>query len=138
MSARQHRILTLMARQENRELGHLSMQLGHLRSREMQQFDMADRLGQMLDQSAQAPSQPMTPGQLSTAHFMGRTLVQQLEATRSQMARTREQRAALEQDLSQHQRRQQILQERADLSRRAQLQARADAQDNAALPRRTR
>ncbi len=138
MSARQHRILTLMARQENRELGHLSIQLGNLRNREMQEFDMADRLGQMLDQSAQVPAQPMTPGQLCTAHFMGRTLVQQLEATRSQMARTREQRAALEQDLSEHQRRQQILQERADLNRLAQLQARADTQDNAALPRRTR
>ena len=137
MSARQHRLLTLMARQENRELGHLSMQLGHLRQQEMQQFDMADRLGQMLDQSAQAPAEPMTPGQLSTAHFMGRTLVQQLEATRSQMARTRQERAAVEQDLSQHQRRQQILQERADLSRRALHVARAEAEDNATLPRRT-
>jgi hypothetical protein len=134
MSARQHRLLTLMARQENRELGHLSMQLGHLRRQELQQFDMADRLGQ----SAQAPSQPMTPGQLSTAHFMGRTLVQQLEATRSQMARTRQERAAVEQDLSQHQRRQQILQERAELSRRALHLARAAAEDNATLPRRTR
>lgn len=138
MSARQHRILSLMARQENRELGHLSMQLGSLRDREMQEFDMADRLGQMLDQTAQAPALPMTTGQLSTAHFMGRTLVQQLEATRSQMARTREQREALEQDVSQHQRRQQILRERADLSRRAMIEARAEAQANANIPRRTR
>ena len=138
MSARQHRILTLMARQENREMGHLSMQLGHLRQQEMQQFDMADRLGQMLDQTATLPPQPMTPGQLSTAHFMGRTLVQQLEATRSQMARTRQERAAVEQDLSQHQRRQQILQDRAELNRRALNLARAEAEDDATLPRRTR
>ncbi|WP_417727049.1 hypothetical protein [Roseovarius sp.] len=138
MSARQHRILSLMARQENRELGHLSMQLGSLRNREMQEFDMADRLGQMLDQTAQAPAQPMTTGQLSTVHFMGRTLVQQLESTRSQMARTKEQRVALEQDFSQHQRRQQILNDRADQSRRALLSARADAQENTTLPRRTR
>lgn len=138
MSARQHRILSLMARQENRELGHLSMQLGSLRSREVQEFDMADRLGQMLDQTAQPPAQPMTTGQLSTAHFMGCTLVQQLEATRSQMARTREQREALEQDVTQHQRRQQILRERADTSRRAMIEARAEAQANANIPRRTR
>jgi hypothetical protein len=138
MSARQHRLLTLMARQENRDLGHLSIQLGHLRQQEMQQFDIADRLGQMLDQTATLSTQPMTPGQLSTAHFMGRTLVQQLEATRSQIARTRQERTAVEQDLSQHQRRQQILQERADLCRRALHLARAEAEDNAAQPRRTR
>ena len=54
------------------------------------------------------------------------------------MARTRQERAAVEQDLSQHQRRQQILQERADLNRRALHVARAEAEDNATLPRRTR
>jgi len=136
MSPRQLHLLSLMATRARGEVGQISAQIGALRHREMQQFDMADRLGRLLQETAQAPAQPMTRGELNAAQFMGRTLVQHLQDTRSQMAQTREERSALEADLSHQARRQTVLDARADETRRALHRARADAQDSAALPRR--
>jgi chromosome segregation ATPase len=136
MSPRQLHLLSLMATRVRGEVGQISAQIGALRHREMQQFDMADRLGRLLQETAQAPAQPMTRGELNAAQFMGRTLVQHLQDTRSQMAQTREERNALEADLSHHARRQTVLDARADETRRALHRAGAEAQDSTVAPRR--
>jgi chromosome segregation ATPase len=136
MSPRHLHLLSLMATRARGEVAQVSARIGALRHREMQQFDMADRLDRLLQETAQAPAQPMTRGELNAAHFMGRTLVQHLQDTRSQMAETREVRSALEADLSQHARRRTVLDARADETRRALQEARAEARDSAAPLRR--
>jgi len=130
MSPRQLHLLSLMARRARGEVGQISSSLGELRNREMDQFDMADRLGQLLRDTTLPASRPMTRGTLSTVQFMGQTLMQHLEETRAQMALTQEQRAALEADLQFHARRQSVLDARAHETRRALLAAREDASDN--------
>jgi hypothetical protein len=118
MTARKIRIMSLMAKQEQRQVGQLAVELGDLRSREMQQFDMLDRLNQILEQTGAAPREAMTPGQLKTRHFIGSTLVQQLEDMRGQMAETQVQRQEVEADLSHHHQRGRILNDRIDQTRR--------------------
>lgn len=118
MTARKIRIMSLMAKQEQRQVGQLAVELGDLRSREMQQFDMLDRLNQILEQTGAAPREAMTPGQLKTRHFIGSTLVQQLEDMRGQMAETQVQRQEIEADLSHHHQRGRILNDRIDQTRR--------------------
>ena len=118
MTARKIRIMSLMAKQEQRRMGRLSAQLGDLRSREMQQFDMLDRLNQILEQTGTAPRETMTPGQLRTRHFIGSTLVQQLEDMRGRMAETQSQRQEIEADLSHHHQRGRVLNDRIDQTRR--------------------
>lgn len=136
MSHRQLHLLSLMARRARGEVGQLSASIGELRSREMHQFDMADRLGQLLQDTAQPASQPMTRGALSAAHFMGHSLMQHLQATRAQMALTQEQRAVLEADLQFHARRQSVLDARAHETRRALLEEREERSDSAMPHRR--
>lgn len=118
MTARKIRIMSLMAKQEQRQMGRLATQLGELRSREMQQFDMLDRLNRILEQAGTAPREAMTPGQLRTRHFIGSTLVQQLEDMRGRMAETQVQRQEVEADLGQHHQRGRILNDRIDETRR--------------------
>ena len=118
MTARKIRIMSLMAKQEQRQMGRLSAQLGDLRSREMQQFDMLDRLNQILEQAGTAPREAMTPGQLKTRHFIGSTLVQQLEEVRGRMVETQTRRQEVEADLSQHHQRGRVLGDRIDQTRR--------------------
>ncbi|MFA8388029.1 MAG: hypothetical protein ACEPO2_20610 [Pelagibaca sp.] len=118
MTARKIRIMSLMAKQEQRQVGQLALQLGDLKTREMQQFDMLDRLGQILEQTGTAPREVMTPGQLRTRHFIGSTLVQQLEEMRGRMAETQTRRQEVEADLSHHHQRGRILGDRIDQTRR--------------------
>lgn len=118
MTARKIRIMSLMAKQEQRQMGQLASQLGALKTREMQQFDMLDRLNQILEQTGTAPREAMTPGQLRTRHFIGSTLVQQLEDMRGRMAETQSQRQEVEADLSHHHQRGRILNDRIDQTRR--------------------
>jgi ribosomal 50S subunit-associated protein YjgA (DUF615 family) len=118
MTARKIRIMSLMAKQEQRQAGQLAMQLGDLKTREMQQFDMVDRLNQILEQTGNAPRETMTPGQLRTRQFIGSTLVQQLEDMRGQMAETQVQRQQVEAGLSHHHQRGRILNDRIDQTRR--------------------
>ncbi len=118
MTARKIRIMSLMAKQEQREVGQLASQLGDLRSRELQQFDMLDRLNRILEQTGTAPREAMTPGQLRTRHFIGSTLVQQLEDMRGRMAETQVQKQEVEADLTHHHQRGRILSDRIDQTRR--------------------
>jgi chromosome segregation ATPase len=118
MTTRKIRIMSLMAKQEQRQIGQLASQLEDLRSREMQQFDMIDRLNNILEQAGAAPPEAMTPGQLRTWHFIGNTLVQQLEEVRGQMVEIQSRRRQVEADLSQHHQRGRILNDRIDQTRR--------------------
>ena len=118
MTARKIRIMSLMAKQEQRQVGRLASRLGDLKSREMQQFDMLDRLNQILEQTGTAPRETMTPGQLRTRHFIGSTLVQQLDQMHSQMAETQSQMQEVEADLTHHHQRGRILIDRIDQTRR--------------------
>ena len=118
MTARKIRIMSLMAKQEQRQVGRLASRLGDLKSREMQQFDMLDRLNQILEQTGTAPRETMTPGQLRTRHFIGSTLVQQLDQMHSQMAETQSQMQEVEADLTHHHQRGRILTDRIDQTRR--------------------
>lgn len=118
MTARKIRIMSLMAKQEQRQVGQLASQLGDLRSRELQQFDMLDRLNRILEQTGTAPRETMTPGQLRTRHFIGSTLVQQLEDMRGRMAETQVQKQEVEADLTHHHQRGRILSDRIDQTRR--------------------
>lgn len=117
MTARKIRILSLMAKQEQRQMGKLASQLGTLQSREIQQFDMLDRLNQILEQTEDAPREAMTPGQLRTRQFIGSTLVQQLEDMRDRMAEIQLQRQEVEAELSYHHQRDRTLHERIDQTR---------------------
>jgi uncharacterized protein involved in exopolysaccharide biosynthesis len=118
MTARKIRIMSLMAKQEQRQVGQLASLLGDLRTRELQQFDMLDRLNQILEQTGTTTREAMTPGQLKTRHFIGSTLVHQLEEMRGRMAETQVQRQEVEADLSHHHQRGRILSDRIDQTRR--------------------
>lgn len=118
MTARKTRIMSLMAKQEQRQVGQLAEQLGDLKTREMQQFDTVDRLNQILEQAGTPLQEAMTPGQLKTRHFIGSTLAQQLEDIRGKMAETRVQRQEVEADLNHHHQRRRVLNDRIDQTRR--------------------
>jgi len=118
MTARKIRIMSLMAKQEQRQAGQLAKQLGDLKNRQMQQFDMVDRLNQVLEQAGTPPREAMTPGQLKTRQFIGSTLVQQLEEMRGRMAETQVQRQEVEAGLNHHHQRGRILTDRIDQTQR--------------------
>jgi hypothetical protein len=126
MSPRRLQVMSLMARHGRSQLGRIAAELGAARNREMQQFDLADRIDRMMAQTAQPAGEALSRGQLSAAHFMGSTLARQLQDTRAQMSEAQAQRAALEQDLTRQAHRQQVLTERADETRRALMRARED------------
>lgn len=128
MSPRRLRVLSLMAKQEKQHIGQAAARLKELRDRELQQFDLADRLAQMIEQTAPAAAGPVTIGQLASSSWMGKQLVQQLEQTRSQMDLTRQQRQDVEEDLSRRHHREKVLSERAEETRRALIQDRANRQ----------
>lgn len=136
MTARRAEVLTLMQRKARCDMGRMGAALGTLRSREMQEFDLLDRLARMLDISARPEAGPMTPGQLASAHYMGRTLTEQMSLTEAQMSRTRQERAALEHDLAQQQRRARVLADHAAELRRDLAGACDAAAEQAAQRRR--
>ena len=126
MSDRKLHLMGLMVKQGRGRMGRLAAELGAARTREMQQFDLADRIDRMLSQASHPAGQALSPGQLNTAHFMGYTLAQQLQTTRDRMTETQAQRAELERDLTRQAHRQQVLTERTDETREALSRHRDD------------
>ena len=126
MSPRHLRLLTLMSRRAHGDVAKTSAEIGQLRNREIQQFDMMDRLGRILEDSSRPAAAPMRAGELSAAHFMGQTLAQHIRETRQQMARAQERRVALQQTLNAQAQRQAILAERAEMTRRSIADAQSE------------
>ena len=134
-AARRLRLLSLMALQERQQMGLASSRVQNLRNQETRQFDMADRLGGLLDRTTAGTGQPLSHGQFCADQFMRLTLASQLEQVRTDMDQTRRQRKAAEQDLSHHHQKEQVLSERAKDTHRAMLRDRA-AQTYENQPRR--
>lgn len=126
MSPRRVKILALMAQKERRDLSTAAIALNDVARRQMQHFDMADRLSSLLNQTATTDSKPMSRGQLQTAMWMGQTLTQQLNITHSQLAEIQEERKVIEHNVAHHSVRERILSERALEARQIMLRERAE------------
>ncbi|MFD0857501.1 hypothetical protein [Roseovarius aquimarinus] len=135
MSARRAHLLSLMELRARSELGRTGAALGDLRQRELQQFDLMDRLGRMLELSAQHGAEPMSPGALASAHYLGHTLSRELSATQERMRRTREEREALEHELARQHQRARVLGDHAGTARLA-IRREAEEAEEAAMIRR--
>lgn len=126
MSPRKVKILSLMAQKERRDLSTAAVALNDVARRQMQHFDMVDRLSNLLNQTSTTGSAPMSRGQLQTAMWMGQTLTQQLNITHSQLAEIQEERKVIEHHVAHHSVRERILSERALEARQIMLRERAE------------
>lgn len=141
MSPRRANIYSTMARKQQTQLSRIANELNQETARQLQQFDMADRLQQMLDETtlhAASIGAPMTLGQLTTAHSMGQMLVKELERTHQELDAAQERQTALKRDMAQVGQRERILKERAEEARRAAMVENQDKQDQMLLENRRR
>lgn len=127
MTERRLKLLTLMARQAQVEIGQMSLRLNQLRQTELQHFDMTDRLNAILaDTHGGAGRGAITRGELGTSQFMQQAVMTQLEALRQQAEAAQIERRALEAELGQHSQRRAVLTDRADATRQSLAQLKSE------------
>jgi len=141
MSPRRANLYSLMARKQQTQLSRIANALNVENARQMQQFDMADRLRQMLEENnlqSDGGNHPLTLGQLATAHSMGQLLVKQLEQTNHELDEGQKRQSALKKDMAQVGQRERILKERAEEARRAAMSEHQNKQDQMLMETRNR
>ena len=86
MSERKEYVLGLMRRQARAKRDRLGKDLAATRQKEMLEFDLAERIGTILDQTQAPQAQPDRIGELTSIGFMTRRLVEQLESSSKRYA----------------------------------------------------
>lgn len=127
MSARRLRILQLMAQREQREIGLASAQLGALRQHAAQQFDLVDRLDQLIAQSAVPAASTVSRGNLLTSQFLQQAMLTQRDAAAAQLSALHSACQDQMATLGAHQQRRTVLSDHAEATRRSLQATAADA-----------
>lgn len=127
MSPREVRLLTLMAQKARNDMGQVSAELVHVKTQQMQSFDLSDRLHQMREQLTPSANQALSPGQLATAMWMGQTLSQQIETMQTRMAEMQAQQKQLEQELGLKGQKERVLADRCEKARQGLRRTRQEA-----------
>lgn len=129
MTQRKEHLLGLLHRTARIRTEQLGTQVKALKDKEFGTFELEDRIGRVLAQSDESKASLSRAGELLAAHFMGRTLVQQLEETRAKRDALGQERAARESDLRDASMRTKILEDRRSDTARANRVAREAAED---------
>lgn len=129
MTHRRLRILQLLVQREQRDIGKISAQIRGLREDEINQFDLVDRLDNLLAQCAPTDRKPISRGSMMTMQFLQKTMLTQRETVQTQLDGLRADRRRKTAQLVAHQQRKIILEEHADTVHRAISQMAASKAD---------
>ena len=132
MSDRRWRLLRLMAQRENQELGVASARLADLRSREMQQYDLIDRLDTLLAHSDLPDHRAISRGDLFTSRFLQQAMVAQRDTALGDLQRLHSACQTQLATMGRHQQRKTVLDDQAKAAERAAAETKAAAAEAAA------